>query len=151
MSWCLMRLLSAASKGVSNMEIIIEDKTTIREQIEGSVAAFLKRGGKVEQHPIYGGRDGGLYGDFARVIKQSAEASKAAKSGHAWVPDDGYVNIRQMAGMTGSPASTLRNMAQRGDLPPACKIGHNKTQWWRIERVQPIIDKIKAKRQVPDV
>ncbi len=130
------------------MDIIVEDKTVIRAEIGDAVAAFLKRGGKVERHPIHvRGADGGLYGDFARVIKQSAEASKAAKRGRGpRAQEDGYVNIRQMAGMTGSPASTLRNMAQRGDLPPACKIGHNKTQWWRIERVQPIIDKIKAKR-----
>lgn len=130
------------------MDIIVEDKTVIREEIGQAVAAFLKRGGAIDRQPIHvRGADAGLYADFARAIQASAEEAKAAKRGRGpQVQEDGYVNIRQMAGMTGIPDSTLRHMAQRGDLPPACKIGHRKTQWWRIERVQPIIDKMKAKR-----
>lgn len=130
------------------MEMIVEDKAAIREEIEGAVAAFLKRGGAIDRQPIHvRGADAGLYADFARVIKQSAEASKAAKRGRGLLGQDvGYVNVRQMAGMTGLSVDTLRHMVQRGDLPPACKIGHKRTQWWKIERVQPIIDKIRAKK-----
>lgn len=129
------------------MDIIVEDKTVIREEIGQAVAAFLKRGGAIDRQPILvRGADAGLYADFARVIKQSAEASKAAKRGRGLLGQEvGYVNVLQMAGMTGLSDTTLRHMAQRGDLPPACKIGHKRTQWWKIERVQPIIDKIKAR------
>lgn len=130
------------------MDIIVEGKAALREEIGDAVAAFLKRGGKVDRQPILvRGADAGLYADFARAIQMSAEAAKAAKRGRGpRAQEDGYVNIRQMAGMTGLSDTTLRHMAQRGDLPPACKIGHKRTQWWKIERVQPIIDKIKARK-----
>lgn len=126
------------------MNVIVEDKTVIRAEIGQAVAAFLKRGGKVEQHPVYTMRDTELYGDMARNITSDASAAKRGRD--AWVPDAGYVNIRQLAGMTGLADCTLRRMAKRGDFPPACKIGHKRTQWWRIERIQATIEKIRVKK-----